>query len=312
MRIAGCLAVLWLAGCSVPNPFFEFASGGATEGGTSDGSGGTQAATTQGPTSGSADSSGGVGSSGGEPPVTTSGVEPGTSSAASTSTGPESSTGLASTGQESSTGEMLCSLYIDPDFDERLQVNGLIAKDCFMSQYIYTGKLLAGNQALNFITSNTGCPNESGKGTLTLGNGYAIPVNQESACIKLIINRDGPGPDCNIGNFDAIDTATSKAILTGSFSSPDANTFPSALLTPSFSDYKLNECCPLESQDCCMPEENGDLVMAVNGVAVQPGMVASVPVAEGMANVLNIQHWQTPNCQFEQLMGRRDWVAVRQ
>lgn len=300
MRLSGCLFALSLTGCSIPNPTFQLAPDGATGAdatGYTSGTGtqgtGTQGTGTQGPTTGA---SGVVGSSSGEPPGTSTGVEPGTS------------TGLESTGSAGSTGDMVCGLSRDFAFDDQLRINGLPAQNCFVNPTVYVGKLLAGDQPLNFITSNTGCPNESNVGTLTLGDGYSIPVIAESGCAIIGIGRDGPGPNCDIGNFHALDLATNKPILTGSFSATEPMKVPDPLITPT---YDLLECCPPESQGCCMDGVYGDLLMTANGVMVGFGAVESVPLDEGQASVLNIQHWQTGDCGSMILFYRYDWAAVR-
>ncbi len=313
MRTSGCLAAFLVAGCSAPNPFFELTPG--------DGSGvaaTTEAATTQGPTTdpvGSISASmsdasitasdpSGV-TSGGLEPGTSSGVGPGTSTGGEpgTSTGPASSTGA-----ESSTGETQCTLQTDPDFDERLWVNGKLAAQCFGAPIYFHGKLLAGQQELRFNTSGTGCAFEENVGIISLGKGYILPVPVEGPCAKLYVYPDGPGPLCDIGRFYVLQAENQTALVTGSFSSPDMPPPGKVVVTPTLS--LLDACCPIESEQCC-DDQFGDLALTVGRVVVGPGDAADFPVDGNSVRLANIQSWQTGECLLKVMITRRDWAAIR-
>lgn len=301
MRNSGCFAVLLIAGCSLPNPVFELAPVEVTVAVTSD------ATATQGPVTDPADTTSAAasdpsisGSSVDPSGVTTGTVEPVTSSGTSTGFG-------SSSGAASSTGEMQCALHVDPDFDEFLRANGKILDNCFGGPVYLHGKLLAGEQELRFNTSGTGCAAEENFGVFSLGQGYSLPVPEASACAKLYLYPDGPGPLCNIGKFVVIQAENQAALAIGSFTPMEGIIPPKELVTPS---TQLLACCPLESQNCCM-DSYGDFVLSVGGVPVAPGEVAQVPVEGGMANLANIQNWQTGDCQLQATLTRRDWAGVR-
>ena len=232
-------------------------------------------------------------------PVTSGSSDPGTS----TGINPDTTTGVV----ENSTGESICALTKADEFSDFVYIEGIKAQFCAGNVVSLIGKLEVSPDVLKFNTKNTGCVGESGKGLLTLGAGYALPVLGTSPCAKLFIYRDGDGPLCNIGSFFILDKDMMKPIASGSFTrGSDPNQPPFMLLNPL---EELNPyCCPPDAQDCCKPEF-GDYDLVFPAVdPIHPGD----PPGEFMNSlVLNIQNYRTSNCvDPNNSLDRRDWAAL--
>ena len=321
MRALPCCAALALAACSTQNPFFglDTDSNSAT-----DPSGATSAATatptSQGPTTAdpTADPTSAPTTTG--PATTNNPSEPLTSGTGQLDTGLPSdttttdpnSTGASSgsSSGDSTTGDPACMLHKDPDFDDRLRFNGLLADKCAASPTYFTGRLVVGFNELQFQTSGTACDSESGLGLLSLGSNYSLPSMKISPCAKLWLYRDGPGPACDIGQFYVIGKETNLPLAIGSFSPQQPVLAPPPILvTPT---PELLPCCDAEAQMCCGDGMFGDFSLAIDNTDVGPGETKDL-MFDGMPGRLtNIQHWQTTNCITKEPAARRDWAGVRQ
>lgn len=321
MRALPCCAALALAACSTQNPFFgldtDSNSSSATDpGGTT--SAATATPTSQGPTT--VDPTSAPTTTTTEPATTDNPSEPLTSGTGQLDTGlPSDTTTTAanttgdnsgSSSGDSTTGDPACMLHKDPDFDDRLRINGQLADKCAASPTYFTGRLVIGLNALQFQTTATGCENESGLGLLALGSNYSLPSTKISPCAKLWLYRDGPGPACDIAQFYVIAKETNLALAVGSFS-PQQPVLdpPPILVTPT---PELLPCCDAQAQMCCDDGMFGDFSLAIDNTDVLPGETKDLMLDGMPGRFTNIQHWQTTNCDTKEPSARRDWAGVRQ
>lgn len=316
-----CPALL-LAACTSQNPLFGLETETTTAG--SSGHTTTTTPTTAGPTSNNPTT--------GEPPTSESatGESPGTdnpSAPLTSGTGnpgttdidPGATTGVVDTGNistdsndtdtgDSSTGEPACMLTKNTEFDERLHVDGEPKDLCVTSPMFFHGKLMPGNGALRFNTTDTGCPGEEKLGPLSLGLNYSLPVAKDTPCAKLYLFRDGDGPGCDIAQFFIVTMNPFETIVAGSFTpeapamnAPEALTVPEPVLIP---------CCPPEAQQCCAADF-GDYALAVNGTEVLPGKTEKVMFNENEGRLYNIQYYESEKCIEQEPLVRHDWIGVR-
>ncbi|MBK9757831.1 MAG: hypothetical protein IPO88_30845 [Nannocystis sp.] len=305
---------LTLASCTSNNPLFGLdteGTGGTTSAGTTTaappttGPASTTDPTTPGTTTTDNPTTEALTTDNPSAPVTSSSSDPGTS----TGVNADTTTGVVenSTGVGESTGEPICALTKADGFSDFVYLDGMKAQICAGNVVSLIGKLEAGPDVLKFNTKGTGCVGESGKGLLTLGAGYALPVPMTSPCAKLFIYRDGDGPLCDIGTFFIISKELLMPLASGSFTrKADPNQPPFMLLDPA--EEQNPYCCPPDAQDCCKPEF-GDYDLVPPGVdPIHPGD----PPAEVMNSlVLNIQNYRTSNCvDPNNSLNRRDWAAL--
>ena len=221
----------------------------------------------------------------------------------------ESSTsvGESTTGAGESTGDPACELKKNLDVSDALYLDGVKAQLCAKNIVTLIGKLEASPDVLKFNTKATGCVGEAGKGLLTLGAGYALPVVGTSPCATLFLYRDGDGPSCDIGSFFIVSKETAMPLASGSFTRGlDPNQPPFMLMMPL--EEQNPYCCPPEAQDCCEPEFGDyDLVFPMVN-PIHPGD----PPAEVMNSlVLNIQNYRSSDCvDPNNPIRRRDWAAL--
>lgn len=317
MRTLVFLSTLALTACTSNNPFFGLdtdatgSSGGST----------TTAATTANPTT-TEDPPTTTPPDTTTEPLTTAGpttespttpVTSGSSDPGTTAIDPDTTTGVAeSSSSGSSTGAELCELSKDPDFSGLLYKDDVIA-ECQAVNYI-PGKLLKGDGPLRLATTNTGCPNEAGKGTLSIGKGYDLPLPADSPCGKLYLFRDGLDPTCDIAHFFFV--ANNLPYATGSFTPGQPPMNPPVALTAPVEEVLWEACCPIEAQDCCN-NNMGDYSLVFPPVQdpVAPGQrIDNVPGEAGaLLSIINIQDWTSAICDpnMDKNVHTSDWAAVR-
>ncbi len=244
-------------------------------------------------------------------PVTSGSSDPGTSTGVNPDT-----TGVveSSTGAGESTGEPACELHKPDAFDGHMYKDDVKAELCGPPLTFYGGRLLKGDGPLRFAT-NTGCPGDANKGILSLGKGYDLPLAQDGPCAKLYIDRDGPGPVCDIGHFYIVINGQIP-LAAGAFTPMGPPDNPPPTLVSPVEAVLSSPCCPADAQDCC-GGNFGDYSFKFPPVKdpIPPGVrVDNVPGDGGsLMSILNIQAWDSAICDpnGDKVLVVRDWAAVR-